>query len=72
MKILFFDTETTGKADLKASPEAEFQPRIVQLAAILCDEAAKEVCSVNIIINPVVDIPVEASGIHGKQTESEK
>ena len=36
--ILFFDTETTGKADFKSSPDAAHQPRLVQFAALLMDE----------------------------------
>lgn len=35
--ILFYDTETTGKADFRAAPDAAHQPRLVQLAAILAN-----------------------------------
>lgn len=69
MKILFFDTETTGKAKLKADPEADFQPRIVQLAALLCNEAGKEICSLNLLIAPAIPIEAEAAGIHGITNE---
>lgn len=62
---LFIDTETTGKADLRSDPAADHQPRIVQLAAILCDSGKKEVASLNLVIKPRVDIPEEASAIHG-------
>jgi DNA polymerase-3 subunit epsilon len=36
-KYLFFDTETTGKADFRAPAEAPHQPRLVQLAAVLTE-----------------------------------
>lgn len=68
--ILFFDTETTGKANFKAPPDANGQPRIVQLAAILTDQDGGEVASLNLIIKPVgFEIPPEASSIHGITTE---
>ncbi len=68
--ILFFDCETTGKADFKSAPEAEHQPKIVQLAAILCDEKGVEVSSLNLIVRPSgFHIPIEASSIHGITTE---
>lgn len=62
---LFFDTETTGKADFNAPRDAPHQPYIVQLAALLTDDIGKEISSINLIINPGVCIPVEASLIHG-------
>ena len=34
---LFYDTETTGLPDFKAPSEAQHQPHIVQLAALLVD-----------------------------------
>jgi DNA polymerase-3 subunit epsilon len=67
---LFFDTETSGKADFRAAPDAPHQPRLVQLAAILVDDAAKEIASLNLIISPDgFEIPKEASDIHGITTE---
>lgn len=67
---LFFDTETTGKADLKAAPDAKHQPRIVQLAAVLADTRGTELASIDLIIRPSdFEIPVEASLIHGITTE---
>lgn len=62
---LFFDTETTGKADFHAPSDAPHQPHIVQLATLLTDDAGKEISSLNVIVNPGVCIPVEASLIHG-------
>lgn len=68
--ILFFDCETTGKADFKAPCDAEHQPKIVQLAAILCDEKGKDVSSLSFIVKPTgFQIPPEASSIHGITTE---
>lgn len=69
--ILFYDTETTGKADFKAAPDAKHQPRLVQLAAILADQnSGDEAASINLIIRPAdFEIPVEASNIHGITTE---
>jgi DNA polymerase-3 subunit epsilon len=69
VKILFFDIETTGKANFKAPPEAEYQPRIVQLGALLCDENATDISAVNLFVKPISDIPSEASSIHGITTE---
>lgn len=34
-KVLFFDTETTGKWDFKADISSSTQPSIVQIAALL-------------------------------------
>lgn len=70
MNILFFDTETTGKASFKLPPEHESQPRLVQLAAVLQDESGQELASLNLIIRAVdFEIPAEASSIHGITTE---
>lgn len=68
--ILFFDTETTGKADFKSPPDLPHQPRIVQLAAILADHDGAELASINLIIQPVgFEIPSGAASIHGITTE---
>lgn len=70
--ILFFDTETTGKADFQSRPDASHQPRIVQLACLLIDDTAdwEEVAHFNLIIKPDGwTIPEEASAIHGITTE---
>lgn len=67
---LFFDTETTGKADFKAAANAEHQPRIVQLGALLTEDDGHEIASVNLIIKPDgFTIPIEASAIHGITTD---
>jgi len=67
---LFFDTETTGKADFRLPPDAKCQPRIVQLAALLTTFDGQEMASLNVIIKPDgFTIPKEASDIHGITTE---
>lgn len=68
--ILFFDTETTGKADMRSAPDAPHQPRLVQLAAILTDDTGKEMASFNVIIKPQgFVIPECAASVHGITTE---
>lgn len=68
---LFFDTETTGKAFFKLPATSTSQPRIVQLAALLCANDGREMASVNVIIRPDGwTIPKEASDIHGITTET--
>lgn len=67
---LFFDTETTGKADFKASHEAKHQPHIVQLGAVLTEDDGTERASIDLIIKPDGwTIPEEAAAIHGITTE---
>jgi len=69
-RFLFFDTETTGKANFRAQPDADGQPRLVQLAAILSNIEGEEIACVNVIIAPKeFEIPAEASAIHGITTE---
>lgn len=68
--ILFFDTETTGKADFNAKVDAPHQPRIVQIAALLTDDLGNEVTHFNAVIRPDgYTIPEGASAIHGITTE---
>lgn len=68
--ILFFDTETTGKADFHAKLDAKWQPHIVQMAALVTDDAGNEINSLSTIIRPDgFEIPAEASKIHGITTE---
>lgn len=63
---LFFDTETTGKAEFKLDASHRAQPRIVQIGAILADDAQKTVGEINLIVKPDGwTIPKEASDIHG-------
>lgn len=50
--ILFYDTETTDKADFKAPPDAPHQPHLVQLAAILTTPENEMVGQFCCIIKP--------------------
>ncbi len=51
--IVFFDTETTGKADMKAQYDAPVQPDVVQLAATLWDEKSQTIWTgINAVIHP--------------------
>lgn len=67
---LFFDTETTGKANFRLPPEHHSQPRLVQLAAVLTDEPGNEICTCNLLVAPDgFEIAAEAAAIHGITTE---
>ena len=68
---LFFDTETTGLPDFKAPSEADHQPHIVQLAALLVDlDTRQTVQSMDVIVRPDGwTIPDEVAAVHGISTE---
>lgn len=72
MTIVFWDTETTGFPRPSLPLDHESQPYIVQLAAQLCENDGKVISSINLIINNGVEIPKEASEIHGITTEKAK
>ena len=63
--ILFFDTETTGIPAYSLAPDDECQPHIVQLAAIMTEDDGTERGSFNLIVDPPIDIPEQASDVHG-------
>ncbi len=64
--ITFFDTETTGLPDFNQRARHESQPHIVQLAAILTDDAGDVLESHNCIVKPDGwSIPKEVSDLHG-------
>jgi len=65
MNYLFFDTETTGLPRSYLPVTHPSQPYIVQLAAMLCDEGARVLGSFYWLIDNDVEIPVEASNVHG-------
>lgn len=67
MTILFFDTETTGIPRHGVDIEDPSQPRIVQLAAELVDDAGRVLRSINAIIKPdgFDSIPEGAQRAHG-------
>ena len=53
MKILFYDTETTGLPDFKKPSEDSCQPRVTQLSAELVDDETEEVLAgLNTLIKP--------------------
>lgn len=67
---LFFDTETTGKADFNRPHTDKSQPRMVSCAAVLIDPDFKEVASARLIVKPDGwEIPEQVSSIHGITTE---
>lgn len=71
MKLLPFDTETTGLPVWSVPSGSEEQPHMVQLAAMLVDSETKEVLdSMDVIIKP--DgwvIPQETIDVHGITNE---
>lgn len=68
---LFFDTETTGIPRNYKAPASDLRnwPRLVQLAWLLADDAAKEAASGECIVKPEgFTIPEDAVKIHGITT----
>lgn len=63
--ILFFDTETTGKANFAEPPAHPSQPHVVQLGALLTDDLGKELSVVDMIVKPAIEIPEVVANIHG-------
>lgn len=63
---LIFDTETTGKCDFNAAPEAPQQPRMVQLAALLLNTEMEPEAEFCLTIKPDgYAISDEVAAIHG-------
>ena len=50
--ILFFDTETTGLVDFKASPASVNQPHLVQLGCILSEDNGEEISRLSLTVKP--------------------
>lgn len=68
--LLFFDTETTGKADFKRPHTDPCQPSLVQLALqLFADNGTRPLHTLAVIVNPGVPIPEDASDNHGITTE---
>ncbi len=68
--ILPFDTETTGLPDWKSPSEADHQPHLVQLAALLVNDKFEIIKELDVIIKPNGwIIPDEVAAIHGITTE---
>ena len=65
MNLLPFDTETTGFPDWKAPSEAEHQPHLVQLAAILTNSDRAYSEHMDVIVRPDGwTIPADTVDIH--------
>ncbi len=71
MKLLPWDTETTGIPFWKEQSGLDKQPHLVQLAAMLVDSETKEILeSMNVIIKPDGwTIPQETIDVHGITNE---
>ncbi len=69
--ILFIDTETTGFVRRDLPREDASQPRVVQFAALVCDESGDLVAQhVSLVRLPdKFEIPENVSAIHGITTE---
>lgn len=67
---LFFDTETSGKANFKLPATHPSQPRLVQLAAVLTTNACEEISHANILVQPCGwGIEPDAEAVHGISNE---
>lgn len=67
---LFFDTETTGMIDFKASHEEAHQPHLVQLGAILTDASGRVRGELNLLIKPTGwTVDPDAFDVHGISAE---
>jgi len=65
MKVLSFKTETNGLPLWQARSNAEGQPHLVRLAAVLIDDQSDVVESMDVVIIPDDwDIPQETTDVH--------
>jgi len=72
VKLLFFDTETTGLPRNYKAPVSDLNnwPRLVQIAWLVTDIEGNELGGKNYIVKPNgFSIPKEASRVHGITTE---
>jgi DNA polymerase-3 subunit epsilon len=70
MTTLYFDTETTGKADFRLPATSPTQPNLVSIAAILADEQGSDLAVLHARIRPAgFEVPAAAAAIHGITTE---
>ncbi len=68
--LLFADSETTGLPQWNLPADDPSQPRVVDLAGLLCDADGKEVGRFESIVKPEGwTVPDEAAAIHGITTE---
>jgi len=72
MSILLFDTETIGFFLDREPIDHPGQPHLVQIAAQLCEDDGQIIGSFSYIVNPGVDIPEQASKVHGITTDKAK
>lgn len=66
--LIVFDTETTGLLSPIAAGQ-EYQPHMVELAAIKLDDSLQEVDKLLLRMKPPIDIPEDAIKIHGIRNE---
>lgn len=64
MSIIIFDTESTALLSPIAAGMHK-QPHLVELAAIKLDHSFKEIDSLYLRFNPLVEIPEAATKVHG-------
>jgi len=73
MKVLVFDTETTGLPKKGASlSQPELFPYIVQISWLVFDDATMRITNINdhvVLLPEGMDIPQESTNIHGITTE---
>lgn len=70
MKPFFYDTETTGLPDFKEPSEAPHQPHIVEIAALLYNDAGEQIDRFQALVRQDGwTIPDEVAQIHGITTE---
>lgn len=68
---IYFDTETTGLPNKKLPPAHPSQPKLVQLAFIVCENEESVKASHSLLIQPDGwEIPEEVSKVHGITTEA--
>jgi len=73
MRLLVFDTETTGLPPRGAPPNPETYPHIVQMSFLFVDTETDRVKEFDYIIKVAVPIPEETTAIHGiTQERSQK
>lgn len=63
--ILFFDTETDGLVHRELPHDHAFQPNLLQLGAILFDEAGRTRGQFEVIVASVGHVPPAAVAVHG-------
>lgn len=68
MRVLFWDTETTGFFNEREPVDHPSQPHIVQLAAQLCEDDGSILAGFSFIVDPGVEIPEGAAKVHGITT----